>query len=107
MITSSSEGFSLTTIQAMACGVPVVATRCGGPEEIIEDEVTGMLVPPGSPETIAGAVQSLATDPRRRARFAQVSRAVVQQRYTTRAMLGAYEALYQQCLEGSRRRRRS
>ena len=43
-LTSTTEGFSLTTVQAMACATPVVATRCGGPEEIVDDGETGILV---------------------------------------------------------------
>lgn len=78
VITSSTEGFSLTTIQAMTCGVPVVATRCGGPEELIEDGVTGVLVPVGSPDGVAQAIKGLATDSERRAKLARAARAVVQ-----------------------------
>ncbi|HSR41280.1 MAG TPA: glycosyltransferase family 4 protein, partial [Longimicrobiales bacterium] len=70
LVTSSSEGFSLATVQAMAAGVPVVATRCGGPEEIIEHRETGLLADVGDPEALADAVLELAGDPglRHRAR---------------------------------------
>lgn len=50
---SESEGFSRVVIEAMASGKPVVATRCGGPEEIIIDNETGFLVPIGDARTIA------------------------------------------------------
>lgn len=107
VITSSSEGFSLTTIQAMACGVPVVATRCGGPEEIIDDGATGVLVPAGSPDAAADAIHDLAADGPRRLRFARAGPAAVQQRYTIAAMLDAYQALYEGCIEGGGLWRRS
>lgn len=105
--TSSSEGFSLTTVQAMACGVPVVATRSGGPEEIVEDGVTGLLVPTGSPDAVAGAIHALVAAPERRARLARAGRAAVQDRFRTAAMLDAYQALYQDCLARGRRWHRS
>ena len=44
VLSSVSEGFSLATVQAMACGIPVVATRSGGPEEIVSDGFNGILV---------------------------------------------------------------
>lgn len=59
---SSTEGFSLSCVEAMACGIPVVATRSGGPETIVEDGVSGLLIPARSPSAIAGAVQRLVED---------------------------------------------
>lgn len=107
LTTSSSEGFSLTTIQAMACGVPVIATRCGGPEEIIDNGATGVLVPASSPDAAADAIHDLAVDTPRRSRFARAGPAAVQQSYTMGAMLDAYDALYGSCIEGRERWRRS
>ena len=52
-LSSSSEGFSIATIEAMASGIPVVATRCGGPEEIIRADVDGALVPVGKLAALA------------------------------------------------------
>src|SRR5690606_23062610 len=62
-ITSDSEGFSIATVQAMASRQPIVATRCGGPEEILVDGVTGALVPTGSPEALADEIHRLRHDP--------------------------------------------
>ncbi|WP_347330101.1 glycosyltransferase family 4 protein [Marinimicrobium locisalis] len=58
-LSSTSEGFSIATIEAMATGLAVVATRCGGPEEILSNNETGLLVEAGSSEALASAIRSL------------------------------------------------
>jgi len=62
MAPSHSEGFGLPVLEAMACGTVPVATRCGGHEEIVEDGVSGVLVPVGSPRAMAGEVLRLVED---------------------------------------------
>ncbi len=91
---SSSEGFSLTTVQAMACGLPVLATRCGGPEEIVDDGLTGLLVPPGSPEALAYGVMRLAADPALRARLGRAAREAAETRFALEKMVAGYEDVY-------------
>lgn len=59
---SMSEGFALAVLESMAAGKAVVATRCGGPEDMIEDAVSGLLVPLSSPVELARAVCSLLAD---------------------------------------------
>ncbi len=59
---SSSEGFSISCVEAMASGIPVVATRSGGPEEIITDMVNGRLVPTNDPTALADAVEQICDD---------------------------------------------
>ena len=64
------ESFSMATLEAMACGVPVVATRNGGIPEVLADGETGTIVPPGDPAALAGAIRAYATDPGLRRRQA-------------------------------------
>lgn len=99
VLTSGSEGFSLATIEAMAARRPVVVTRSGGPEEIVKDGETGMLVPPGEPEAMAARVCELLQAPQRAAELGSRGRASVEQRFSLAAMVRQYEQLYQRCLE--------
>lgn len=60
VVPSRRESFSSVTVEALACGTPVVATRCGGPEEILTGS-TGVLVPPEAPDALARAIESVLT----------------------------------------------
>jgi len=75
------EPFGQTVIQAMAAGLPVVAAAEGGPAELIDDGVTGVLVPPRDTKALAAAVTALADDPDRRARLATAG-VVASKRYS-------------------------
>jgi glycosyltransferase involved in cell wall biosynthesis len=71
---SLSEGMPMALLEAMAYGMAIVATRAGGIPELVEDGVTGLLVPPGDPEALAAALTRLAADPELRHRLATAAR---------------------------------
>jgi glycosyltransferase involved in cell wall biosynthesis len=74
VISSHLEGLGTSILDAMAAGLPVVATRVGGIPEAVTDGETGILVPPFVPPTLAQALSELAGDPERRARLGEAGR---------------------------------
>ncbi|MES2785428.1 MAG: glycosyltransferase family 4 protein [Pseudomonadota bacterium] len=84
---SHSESFSLTCLEGSAYGRPVIATRCGGPEEIVEPGVTGLLVGVGEIAEMTQAILTLAGDPDARARMGQQGRSLVRQRFSPEQFL--------------------
>ncbi len=98
LLPSTSEGFSISTIEAMAAGLPVIASRCGGPEEIIETEKTGLLVDVGSPEALAEGVKRLVAEPDFTAKIAEQGRAAARADYDIEVMLNRYEQIYARLL---------
>jgi glycosyltransferase involved in cell wall biosynthesis len=81
VLTSQGEPFGKVLIEAMAAATPVVGTALGGPLEIIQDGVTGLLIPPGDPAAVAGAIVELARDPERARALGRAGRAWVQGRF--------------------------
>ena len=95
VLCSITEGLGSAMLEAMAAGKPVVATRAGGIPEAIVDGETGLLVPPGDPESLARAITSLLNDPERRERLAAAGRQRVAREFSVERMvqrtLGVYE----------------
>src|SRR5207249_8629716 len=89
VMASVEEGFGIVAVEAMACGVPVIATRCTGPEEIVDEEETGHLVP--LDETLFAAKLEVALrHPSKRRAMAARARTVAVERYSTRAASRPY-----------------
>ena len=98
VLSSVSEGLSIATIEAMAAGKPVVVTRCGGPEEIVEDGRTGFLVRPADPDALAERICDVLSNPDRARSVGQNAQAEVKRRFSLETMVREYERLYQRLL---------
>ena len=100
-MSSLGEGISNTILEAMASGLPVVATAVGGNPELVSPGKTGMLVPPADHERMAQALLAYARDPARMAREGQAARAEVEARFSLEAMVAGYLRVYDGLLGGS------
>jgi glycosyltransferase involved in cell wall biosynthesis len=92
---SLAEGLGVAALEAMAAGRAVLASRVGGLAEVVVGGVTGLLVPPGDPEALAGGLLRLARDAELRARLGAAGRARVAAEYTTARMAEGTLACYQ------------
>jgi glycosyltransferase involved in cell wall biosynthesis len=99
---SLTEGISLTLLEAMAVGLPVVATAVGGNPEIVEQGVTGHLVAPSDPEALASAIVRICRDEERWPALALAARNRVAEHFEVRRMVSEYERLYRELLEQNR-----
>lgn len=95
-----NEGASNALLEAMALCRPVVAARSGSNAEIVEDQVTGLLVEPEDPESLAAALIDLLQDEERRARMGRAGRARVESQFDIRTCAATYETFYDSVLTG-------
>jgi glycosyltransferase involved in cell wall biosynthesis len=91
---SHHEGLPNAVLEAMAAGLPVVASAVGGMPEQVIDRQTGLLVPPGDAGALAQALASLASDPQGAARMGCAGRARVERDFSLQAMVRGAEELY-------------
>jgi glycosyltransferase involved in cell wall biosynthesis len=93
---SLEEGLPTVLLEAMASGLPIVATDCGGVSEAFNDGAEGFLVPPREPEALAEALVRLWEDPEMRSRMGRAGRATVRARFTLVRQLNEFQVLYRE-----------
>lgn len=98
VLPSRAEGMSNALLEAMAAGLPCIATRISGNTDLIEDGVNGLLVPPENPEALARAMVSLLESQPLREKLAHSARSVVRHRYAISSVAGRYVDLYENLL---------
>ncbi len=94
LLPSLDEGLPTVVLEGMACGIPVVATDCGGVSEALRNGVEGWLVPPRDSAALASALERLWRDPEMRERMGAAGRATVTSRFTLERQLEEFLALY-------------
>lgn len=103
---SSKEGLSIAVMEAMALRRPVVATAIAGMDEIVHNEMTGLLVPPREAAPLADALESLFRDPARCRELGEAGRAVVERSFEQRACLAKLDTLQLNIVEKGKRKQR-
>jgi len=94
LFTSETESFCLSILEAMFFSVPCVARRVGGIPEVVEDNVTGILVSSDKPDDLARAVEALIMEPKRRLAMGQAAQRRASERFSTEIIVPRYEDLY-------------
>jgi glycosyltransferase involved in cell wall biosynthesis len=94
VLPSRSEAFPNAVLEAMAAGLPIVATRVGGVPELVDDGRTGLLVPPGSAAELARRLCELLSQPALAARLGQAAQREAKSRYSFDRMVASFESIY-------------
>jgi N-acetyl-alpha-D-glucosaminyl L-malate synthase BshA len=103
LLPSLQESFGLSALEAMACGVPVVASRVGGLPEVVVDGQTGYLHPPDRIDEMAASAVALLSDNELHARMAADAARLAVERFSADRIVPLYEALYQRAIDRARR----
>ncbi|MFH2138505.1 MAG: glycosyltransferase family 4 protein [Candidatus Omnitrophota bacterium] len=98
VLPSEKEPFGRVLIEAMAVGKPVIGTCSGGAPEVVEDGVTGLLVPPGNPEALAKAISEMINNPARAKLFGQKGKERVEKLFNERTNTRQLERIYNQII---------
>jgi sugar transferase (PEP-CTERM/EpsH1 system associated) len=101
VLPSLAEGISNTLLEAMASGLPVIATRVGGNAELMEEGLTGRLVPRADPEALATEILRYFDDPLLARRHGGAGRSLVEKRFSLDLMVRKYDEMYSSVLGGA------
>jgi glycosyltransferase involved in cell wall biosynthesis len=104
VLPSDIEGLPLSILEAMAHGLPIVASNVGGVPEIIQDGINGLLVPAGDDAALAAAIRRVATDPVLRRRLGDAARERANTAFSLSTMMQKYDLLYDEALARGTRR---
>ena len=105
LLPSETESFGLVALEAMASGVPVVASDVGGLPEVVQHGETGFLAPVGDVDAMAGYCLRILSDPADRRRFGEAARQRASEKFDFRNIIPQYERIYERLLAGSAERR--
>ncbi|OGX40125.1 MAG: hypothetical protein A3C53_02815 [Omnitrophica WOR_2 bacterium RIFCSPHIGHO2_02_FULL_68_15] len=100
VLPSHHEAFGLAIVEAMAMGRPVVASRVGGIPTIVDDGVTGLLVPPNDPDALARALGQMLDDPERRRAMGSAGHARYEREFTMDRVAREVESVYEEVVQG-------
>ena len=106
VLSSLSEGLSNVLLESMAAGVPIVATKVGGNSEVVEDGITGILVPPGDSEALAQAICELVENPESACRYRKAGKQRIAERFCMDRMVRQTEQHYMELLKQTMPRER-
>lgn len=95
ILPSHSEGLGTAIIEAMGCELPVVATNVGGIPEVVQDGVTGILLPPHRPDLLAQAITQLMLDPELAGAMGKKGRIIAQEKFSLERSAREFQALYE------------
>jgi glycosyltransferase involved in cell wall biosynthesis len=98
VLASVAESCSMALLEAMAAGLPVIATRVGGTVEVVKHESNGLLVTPTSIDELSAALETLAANPLLRERFAAANRILTREEFSWSAVARRYEAIFNELL---------
>ena len=88
------EGFGLVIVEAMTHAIPVISTNIGAALEILEDGLTGMLIPPAHPQVLADTIKLLLKDHQKRKEIGQAAQKICREKYDIKRTIGEVEELY-------------
>lgn len=100
-LSSITEGIPMAVLEAMACGVPIVATDVGGCRQIVQPPECGLIVPPRDPAALANAYLELLRDPSRREKMGEAGRQRVIRHFSLETMTREYANLYEELMQRS------